>query len=59
MARDRRQELVPRTTGARRNRRDISALSHGIQITPNGYTTLDEIDTSCDKMTPATGNGIA
>jgi selenocysteine lyase/cysteine desulfurase len=32
---------------------------NGIRITPNVYTTLDEIDTFCDKMTQAIRSGIA
>ncbi len=31
----------------------------GIRITPNVYTTVDEIDTFADKMTRAIRNGIA
>ncbi len=31
----------------------------GLRITPNVYTTVDEIDTFADKMIEATKNGIA
>jgi selenocysteine lyase/cysteine desulfurase len=31
----------------------------GLRITPNVYTTIDEIDTFADKMTDAIRNGIA
>ena len=32
---------------------------NGLRITPNVYTTLDEVDVFCDKMLQAIRNGIA